>query len=228
MRLYCKLHLVTCGHCARIFVAHRRSRQYCSQSCSTHAHLTEMQAGQGKIARKRRPPGDRFWEKVRKGDACWLWQGCTDPNGYGRFNTGGRGRSVTASRMAYELTNGPVPDGLFVCHACDNPRCVRPDHLFLGTQAINMRDMLVKGRGANKTKPESFARGSRHGSVTRPERLRRADSHPHAKLTSADVVAMRAAYAAGGVTQMELASQYGIHQTVVSDIVRRRSWASVP
>ena len=83
---------------------------------------------------------------------CWLWTGCLDPDGYGRFNVQKAGRwcPMPAQRVAWELVVGPIPDGLLVCHHCDNPACVRPnhpEHCFLGTQLDNMRDMAAKGRG---------------------------------------------------------------------------------
>lgn len=99
----------------------------------------------GIYAHKSRPLPERFWSKVEKTDACWLWRGGVKPNGYGRFVIG-HSTQVYAHRFAWELTNGAVADGLFVCHHCDTPLCVRPDHLFLGTHTENMRDMLAKGR----------------------------------------------------------------------------------
>lgn len=95
---------------------------------------------------------ERFWEKVSKGGpvhpvlgtACWAWTASTNPNGYGKIFVAGR--LQVASRVSWEMHNGPIPDGLFVLHHCDNPLCVRPAHLFLGTCADNVRDMWSKGR----------------------------------------------------------------------------------
>lgn len=89
---------------------------------------------------------DRFWAKVKKSDACWEWQGGRLPHGYGRIVISRKEGAVRAHRFSWELHFGPIPDGMVICHRCDNPPCVRPDHLFVGTQSDNMRDCVNKGR----------------------------------------------------------------------------------
>jgi hypothetical protein len=91
-------------------------------------------------------PAARFWAKVQRGEGCWEWQGANNGKGYGCFGKEGS-RPYYAHRFSWELHAGPIPDGLFVLHRCDNRRCVNPEHLFLGTQGDNMRDMIAKGRG---------------------------------------------------------------------------------
>ncbi len=101
----------------------------------------------GRYPHRPRPVAERFWPKVRRGEGCWEWTGARSAKGYGRLTAGRRGDGyLRTHRLSFELAYGPVPDGLFVLHRCDNPPCVRPDHLFLGTKSDNMRDAVSKGR----------------------------------------------------------------------------------
>ena len=91
-----------------------------------------------------------FWLQVNfDPDACWTWTGYCNAAGYGHVRWG-EDRRVFAHRVAWEAVHGPIPDGLVVCHHCDNPPCVRPDHLFLGTVRDNAQDMIAKGRSAGQ------------------------------------------------------------------------------
>lgn len=95
------------------------------------------------------PAEERFWRYVNKTGECWAWTGGTANDGYGRLYISERDGSVAAHRFSYQLHNGEIPAGLIVCHRCDNPPCVRPDHLFLGTHLDNVRDMFSKGRNVS-------------------------------------------------------------------------------
>ena len=116
-----------------------------------HRHRNP-QLGTGCTPRVSLTTPERFWASVDPSGDCWLWQGAvhTDRGGYGAFQDGDGIKY--AHRAAWELENGPIPEGMQVCHHCDNPPCVRGSHLFLGTQKDNIADMLAKGRGHEQKK----------------------------------------------------------------------------
>lgn len=161
------------------------------------------------------PLASRFWAKVDKSGDCWVWKGAHHKFGYGLVQVAGR--SVGAHRVAYELANGPIPEGLFILHNCDNPACVRPDHLRAGTPADNMRDKVERGRG-------NAPRGDDTGIRRHPERYPRGEQHHSARLTRADVEAIRARYAKGGVSQYELALEYDVSQSLINRILKGLIW----
>jgi hypothetical protein len=158
---------------------------------------------------------DRFWSRVKKGDWCWDWQGFKNPDGYGLFWFGDNNKA--AHRVAWILTNGEIPGGLFVCHHCDNPGCVRPDHLFLGTAADNNADMAKKGRA----KLAALIRNLRH-----PGYQCKGEDHPNSKLTSCDVIFIRKFYR-NGETLRSLSEKYGISRTTVHRVATGRIWRHV-
>ncbi len=130
-----------------------------------------------------------------------MWTAGRRGDGYGAF--GIWPKQVGAHRYSFELHNGPIPDGLVVMHSCDEPLCVNPAHLSLGTQRDNQDDSVRKGR----RKPGS--------------------QNSQAKLTEAQVIEMRKTYADGGITQKELATRYGVSHALVSFIVTRKAWKHI-
>ena len=146
---------------------------------------------------------DRFRTKVQKTESCWLWQGWKLPKGYGGFWYARR--DGYAHRFSWELHVGAIPDGLFVLHDCDTPPCVRPDHLFLGTQADNLADMDRKGR--RRTTPRFGA------------------DNPNCKLTPARVEQILQQLHRGD-RQVDIAADHGVSQTLVSMIKRGVAWAA--
>ncbi len=153
-----------------------------------------------------RPTRDeRFWAKVDKAEGCWEWTAYRLSTGHGLFGRGGRGHGMAlAHRVSWELRFGKIPEGLKVCHHCDNGACVRPDHLFLGTQADNLADMRAKGR--------SF--------IPPP-----GQDHPAARLLDEDVYAIRAADLSERGSQRRLAEKYGVTPTHIRYIRLRRAWS---
>ena len=159
---------------------------------------------------ERTPPLERLMAMVELDGrtGCWNWTGTKIRKGYGKFFVNGKFRR--AHRASYELHCGPIPDGMFVCHRCDNPACVNPDHLFLGTHAENMADMTAKGR--NRL-------GSR-GDANAP--FKRGADNPAAKLTQEDALAIRSAV---GVTGVALAAKYGVSPRQIFRIRDGKKWA---
>lgn len=109
--------------------------------------------------RKRTPPHIRVLDKTLVGDGCWEYGGSADSRGYGRvfveITPEGKNKLALAHRAVYEAMVGPIPDGMLLCHHCDNPRCVRPDHVFVGSAVDNSRDMCAKGRQGSGPRPHT-------------------------------------------------------------------------
>ena len=152
-------------------------------------------------------------------DGCWEWQGKRNESGYGAFYRLGERRS---HRFAWVLTNGPIPPGMFVCHHCDNPPCVRPDHLFLGTTQDNIADRMAKLRARGHIPQRDRVR------VPTPRPHMVGIRNPHAKLSEAGVIDIRREYAMGGVSVASLARSFGVAKSTIFDIVHRRAWKHVP
>lgn len=167
-----------------------------------------------------KPKAERFWAKVMKTPTCWNWTASRfagRENGYGHFYADGR--DYYAHRFAWSLARGPIPKGVMVLHRCDNMKCVRPKHLFLGSGVDNMQDCRRKGR-------LNTAKGDKHYTRRRPELVRRGEQHPMAKLTCRDVRRIRRLLARGK-TQSFVARTWGISQPTVSRIATGGGWRNV-
>ena len=175
---------------------------------------------------------EAFWAKVDKTSSpngCWLWTGGKDPKGYGvlAFETG---KLTRAHRVAYQLMRGDIPAGLFVLHDCpngDNPTCVNPAHLWLGTPADNSADMVRKGRQGSLVHPERLARGDRSGARLHPETRPRGEAHVRAKLTENNVREIHTRHANGEAARA-LAREYGVSRAAINAIIKRRNWKHIP
>lgn len=146
---------------------------------------------------------------------CWLWMGKLKKSKYGRIKRDGE--TVSVHRFAYELAHGPIPDGLSVLHHCDNTHCVREDHLFLGNQDRNMKDMAAKGRSP---------RGAAHWTKRMPEKILRGEQRPQATMTESIVRTIRS-MSVEGIARREISATLGISIRNVGKIVTGAGWAHV-
>lgn len=138
----------------------------------------------------------RYWEKVDISGECFEFKSL-DKRGYGQFNLGGS--VLKAHRISWEYFYGPVPNDMHVCHSCDNPKCVRPDHLFLGTHQDNMKDSFSKNR--------------------HPFQL---ENRKDIKLTDEDIRNIRELYSVGRITQEQLANKYTVSRSYINQLVNKR------
>ena len=141
-------------------------------------------------------------DKFLNTDRCWSWKGCKDKNGYGRmtFNR----KDYRAHRISWEITNGEIPQKMIICHSCDNPSCVNPNHLFLGTHKLNNQDMINKGR------KKSFP-GENNGMAI---------------LTENDVIEIRK-WAKSGIKHGIIAYNFGVKKSYISGIVNNKTWKNI-
>lgn len=188
--------LSKCGNCNAEFQPPRKGQILCSRKCRNEQN-----------GKRHAPANVAFWSYVQKSDGCWLWVHSKTKAGYGKFIRANE--HIYAHRLSWEIHYGPVPDGLFVCHRCDNPSCVRPDHLFVGTHQDNVDDCVAKGRHL-AFRPR--VHGSRAGS---------------AKLTEAQVVTIRQSYGTNGLTRRQLGQRYGVDKTTIDRILAKKIWRYV-
>ncbi len=145
---------------------------------------------------------ERFWAKVIKTDACWLWNGAINNMGYGMINIGNR-HAKTAHRISWLLNIGEIPPGMCVLHHCDNPKCVNPNHLFLGTQKENAIDREQKGRSPL------------------------GEQRPNAKLSNNDVIEIKKLIINGKLSLRAISRKYNVCLATIRQIVTGRTWSHV-
>jgi hypothetical protein len=147
-------------------------------------------------------PKARLLNRVVEDNGCWIWVGAKSGSGYGKvFFT--RKEYILAHRLSYQLFIGEIPKGLFICHKCDTPACVNPDHLFAGTAADNVADKVSKGRQGMGEKIKQ------------------------SKLKPENIIAIRAEYKSGEM-QRHIAKRHGVHFATNSDIITGKTWKHIP
>lgn len=189
MRIYKPRLETVCGHCGTIFKSSPSARaKFCSYKCHCDHTLTNESVSR------------RFWRRVDKSGDCWIWTGATMKNGYGicGFNHG----TSLVHRVSYQLEHGPIPDGMQVLHRCDVRNCVRPSHLFIGTNNDNRADSVFKGR---------HARGEGSGIN---------------KLVNSQVAQIKSRIS-NGETHELISKDYGVCRAAISQIARGRNWKHI-
>jgi hypothetical protein len=159
----------------------------------------------------------RFWSKVQKGEGCWEWTGHTTPHGYGMICMGGhKGKNVTTHRVSYMLHHGAIPSRACVLHKCDNRKCVRPDHLYLGTQADNVRDMYQRNRQPKNDRVALMLKTPTIGSM-----------NGSAKLTEGDVQEIRQRSTGRRGEAHRFAEEFGVNAMSIYKVLKGKTWKHV-
>lgn len=171
-----------------------------------------------------KPVEDRFWPKVNRSggpNACWEWLAHRNASGYGVFRTSStmHGKTGLAHRFAWQLSHGEIPDGLFVCHSCDNRGCCNPSHMFVGTNHDNVQDKMLKGRHVSLS-------GAQHPLRIRPERAARGERCRKAVLTESAVRRIQQLLKSGA-SRREIAAEYGVTRETIGNVANGKTWRHV-
>lgn len=180
------LHKRECNYCKSFYIG--QGKYFCSKKCHGLSKIMSLEM--------------RFWEKVDKKskDECWEWLGAKGGRGYNQGQIRDNNKLIIASRVSWQIHFGNIPDGLSVCHKCDNPPCVNPTHLFLGTHQDNMDDKVKRNRqmqGENQWK---------------------------SKLTKSDILKIRELYNKKTYNQYDLSGMFGVGQDNISRIINKKIW----
>lgn len=202
-----------CVDCDKELVNYRAKR---CRSCS-HRYFSDRMSAKNE---------DRFWghvDKVSSPYECWLWTKGKSTRGYGQVSF--HGRHMRANRVAWILTHGDIPDDMIVCHNCpggDNPSCVNPAHLWLGTHKDNAIDRERKGRSKHKG---GGGFGDRNGMRQHPESVLRGERNARAKLTNQQAEAVRARYNPPNNTLKQVAEEFGVSIRTTHRIILGKSYS---
>lgn len=160
-----------------------------------------------------------FWSRVTKTSTCWLYTGPKGGKNYATFRPYG-----SVHKLSFRLHKGEIPSGMLVCHKCDNPQCVRPSHLFLGTHKRNTEDMVSKGRHGSRTHPERWPRGNTHPLHRDKNLAARGVQNGNARLTELQVIAIKKMMTARSLTQHRIAEKFGVSKSTVIRIRNGVFW----
>lgn len=179
-----------------------RDKRHSKLYCPMHYRRMHETGITGGGPREALPLAERFKKYYKETEGCWIWTGSKSNKGYGNIGAGGRGgKFLLAHRVSYQIHKGEIPDGMFVMHSCDNPSCVNPSHLSLGTPKDNTQDALKKNRLATVWNP--------------------GEAHAMAKLSLNDVLFIKAHNEIRGV---DLARMFNVDKSTICDIRKGRTW----
>lgn len=193
--------ILKCKFCNDVLTK-RSQTKYCSKECFDNNRIN---------------PIDRFWSKIKKTNTCWIWIGEIG-FGYGRIKYTYKCKIIRfqAHRFSYLMHFGEIPEDMKVCHKCDNPTCVNPDHLFIGTTKDNVTDRVNKNRSA---------KGIKNGSHTHPERMTRGSDHKCSKLKESDIKKIRSLR--NTTSLYKLGRLFSVSTTTIKNIIYMKAWKHV-